>query len=378
MAALAAHGFTLQSIKVKNTFIEEEEPVNLDPADDMIRFAKRQVSEPAPSIGKLMDMTGRQNTWTLASHLLENQLIPEGSQADPTQKDLPGSTDSEHSGSSEPERESDCSDSLRQNSHEGYMSKTTTEPGGGNQVSQSERAIGLAMPDAPLSMFQSQPNAIATAEQHLAFMVASGKQSPPPPWNNVQTIMMRNLPNKVDRSTLRSIIDAAGFMNAYDFVYLPIDPDTEANRGYAFFNFITPGFAFLCRLFFEGKKFCETNSRKTISVMPATLQGFEANYAHYSKTRITQGDPDARPLFLREPCTKTQRGGRNKTQSLIDMATRQLRKQEQQLKGQQRDEFQSTEEKPSLQIRCELLARRATQQTASQQLQASAHTVEAQ
>jgi hypothetical protein len=95
-------------------------------------------------------------------------------------------------------------------------------------------------------------------------------------------------------------------------------------------------------MFFEGKKFCQTNSRKTVSVVPATLQGFEANYAHYSKTRITQGDPDARPLFLREPCNKTQRGGRNKTQSLIDMATKQVWKQEQQLKGQHGDEFRST------------------------------------
>jgi len=150
-------------------------------------------------------------------------------------------------------------------------------------------------------------------------------------WSNVYTVMMRNLPNKVTQQLLLSEMDAAGFVNGYDFVYLPIDPETNANRGYSFINFVTPGLALMFRMHFEGRKFNNFNSNKVVSVVPAALQGFDANYSHYSKTRVKHSDPSARPLFLREPRTKSRRGGKQKTDSLIDLASRQLQKQQQQL-----------------------------------------------
>lgn len=51
------------------------------------------------------------------------------------------------------------------------------------------------------------------------------------------------------------------------------------------------------------------NSAKVVSVTPATLQGFQANYMHYSSARVNRGDPSARPLFLREPSPKMNGGG---------------------------------------------------------------------
>jgi len=137
------------------------------------------------------------------------------------------------------------------------------------------------------------------------------------------------------------MVNTAGFLNMYDFMYLPIDSDTDANRGYAFINFLSPSLSFLFKLIFEGKRFGNSNSHKIVSVVPATLQGFEANYAHYSKTRITQGDPAARPLFFRQPVTnnRSQRGGRNRTQSLIDLAVKQLHQQERQLQEQKQREL---------------------------------------
>merc|ERR1719230_1579146 len=139
--------------------------------------------------------------------------------------------------------------------------------------------------------------------------------------------MMRNLPNKISQATLLTEIEAAGFEDTYDFLYLPIDPDTDANKGYAFINFIKPGFAFLFKMQFEGKKFGgDSNSRKVVAVVPATLQGFEANHAHYSQTRITQADPAYRPLFLRGPLqNKSYQGGKNKPRSLIDEAAKHTR-----------------------------------------------------
>lgn len=124
---------------------------------------------------------------------------------------------------------------------------------------------------------------------------------PPPTWGDTTTIMMRNLPNKYTQRMLLTEINEAGFLGSFDFLYLPIDPETSANRGYAFLNFIDASFAWLFKMANEGNKMKRFNSSKVVSVMPATLQGFDANYAHYSTARVNRGDPAARPLFLREP-----------------------------------------------------------------------------
>jgi len=120
-------------------------------------------------------------------------------------------------------------------------------------------------------------------------------------WETTLTVMMRNLPNKYSQQMLLEEINSSGFQGTYDFLYLPIDTETNANKGYAFINFIDPGFAWMFKTSFEGRKMNRFNSTKHVSVVPATLQGFEANHAHYSKARVSRGDPSARPLFLREP-----------------------------------------------------------------------------
>jgi hypothetical protein len=129
----------------------------------------------------------------------------------------------------------------------------------------------------------------------------TGAAIPPPEWANTTTVMMRNLPNKYTQRMLLTEINHTGFLGTFDFLYLPIDPETNANRGYSFLNFIDPGFAWMFKVTYEGRRMNRFNSNKVVSVMPATLQGFEANYAHYAAARVNRGDPAARPLFLREP-----------------------------------------------------------------------------
>lgn len=161
---------------------------------------------------------------------------------------------------------------------------------------------------------------------------------PPAEWANTMTVMMRNLPNKYTQHMLLEEINQMGFLGGFDFLYLPIDPETTANRGYAFINFIDPGFAWMFKLSFEGRKMNHFNSNKVVSVMPATLQGFEANYEHYSTARVNRGDAAARPLFLREPsghhvaAPRRARGRRGNSGSAIDAASnqRQGRPQQQQ------------------------------------------------
>lgn len=151
---------------------------------------------------------------------------------------------------------------------------------------------------------------------------------PPAQWQNTTTVMLRNIPNKYNRALLLDELDNAGFAQTYDFLYLPIDPETSANRGYAFINLCEPNVAWLVRLMYEGQKMGKFNSDKVVSVVPAALQGFEANYAHYSSARVNRGPAETRPLFLRQPScmpsptTQRRRGGRRSQGSLIDQATR--------------------------------------------------------
>jgi hypothetical protein len=161
---------------------------------------------------------------------------------------------------------------------------------------------------------------------------SSTKLLPPPQsWNrDVTTVMMRNIPNKYTQGMLLTELNTTGFLGTYDFLYLPIDPETNANRGYAFVNFVDSDLAWAFTSFYEGRKMSSFNSSKFVSVTPATLQGFEANHSHYSASRVSRGDPAARPLFLREPqddarhrAPQRNRGGgrRRGVCSAIDLAT---------------------------------------------------------
>lgn len=140
-------------------------------------------------------------------------------------------------------------------------------------------------------------------------------ENPPPEWGSTTTVMMRNLANKYSQRLLLAEINESGFIGTFDFLYLPIDTETNANKGYAFINFSEPGFAWMFKQAYEGRRMQRFNSDKVVSVFAATLQGFDANYAHYASSRVNRGDPACRPLFLRAPSpnmiTKpTARGGR--------------------------------------------------------------------
>lgn len=158
----------------------------------------------------------------------------------------------------------------------------------------------------------------------------TGALLPPPEWAHTTTVMMRNLPNKYTQLMLLEELNRSGFLGTFDFMYLPIDPETNANRGYAFINFIDSGSAWMLKMTYEGCKMNCFNSDKVVTVAAAALQGFEANHAHYSTSRVNRGDPAARPLFLRQSSLQAaksegggrRRGGRRSSGSLIDLAAK--------------------------------------------------------
>lgn len=152
----------------------------------------------------------------------------------------------------------------------------------------------------------------------------------------VTTVMLKNLHNKVTQRMLLDDLKTSGFGDSFDFMYLPIDPTTDQNRGYAFINFLTPVYAWNFKKQHQELGItCGCKSAKKLEIVPAALQGFEANHAHYASARVQRGPPEIRPLFLRSihqgsagSGVNTKRKGR-RYRSLIDKAVSEQQKIEQ-------------------------------------------------
>eukprot|EP00442_Polarella_glacialis_P028421 CAMPEP_0115105528 /NCGR_PEP_ID=MMETSP0227-20121206/36056_1 /TAXON_ID=89957 /ORGANISM="Polarella glacialis, Strain CCMP 1383" /LENGTH=217 /DNA_ID=CAMNT_0002502837 /DNA_START=146 /DNA_END=799 /DNA_ORIENTATION=+ len=114
----------------------------------------------------------------------------------------------------------------------------------------------------------------------------------------VQTLMVRNVPNRYTKKMLLQEIDEAGFGDTYDFLHLPLDPVSGINGGYAFINFVDPEVPGWFRQRFEQARLKLFASSKILSIDPASLQGFEANYKHYANARVAHSsNAEARPFF---------------------------------------------------------------------------------
>jgi len=124
-----------------------------------------------------------------------------------------------------------------------------------------------------------------------------------PPWTDVTTVMMRNLPNKYTQQMLLEELQDSGFRAGpdFDFFYLPMDHSNAANLGYCFINFTATAMANAFAAAFSQKRMRQFNSIKTVVVMPASIQGYERNHTYYSSTRVVQAeDPQYRPLFMKK------------------------------------------------------------------------------
>lgn len=119
-------------------------------------------------------------------------------------------------------------------------------------------------------------------------------------WGDITTVMMRNLPNKYTQRMLVTEIAKAGFESTFNFLYVPIDHQTQANRGYAFINFLDAGTAWDFKMAYDQRKMKRFNSNKLVTVTPAAMQGYDANREHYADSRVARSYVASRPLFIRE------------------------------------------------------------------------------
>ncbi|ELR10446.1 hypothetical protein VC83_00536 [Pseudogymnoascus destructans] len=112
------------------------------------------------------------------------------------------------------------------------------------------------------------------------------------------TIMLRNIPNKIDQQMLKGIIDETSF-GSYDFMYLRIDFANNCNVGYAFINFEDPWHIIAFVEARAGQRWNRYNSDKVAEVSYATIQGKDCLVQKFRNSSVMLEHPSFRPKIFR-------------------------------------------------------------------------------
>ncbi|XP_066394708.1 protein MEI2-like 6 [Miscanthus floridulus] len=111
------------------------------------------------------------------------------------------------------------------------------------------------------------------------------------------SLMIRNIPNDFTRTRLMNILDEhcfienekiapGGVRSEYDFLYLPIDFRSLANKGYAFVNMTSPEAAWRLFEHLHGHWWGFKHSGKTCAVDYAYREGLDELVEHFSGSRF--------------------------------------------------------------------------------------------
>lgn len=117
----------------------------------------------------------------------------------------------------------------------------------------------------------------------------------------VTTVMVRNIPGNYEQQDLLEDLFCLGFRGTFDFLYLPLDRNTNTTVGYGFVNFVNSTFASRCMAALQGYSFQRNDSSRVrrAAASPAYIQGLEANMQHYRKAAIMNAkQKHRRPLVL--------------------------------------------------------------------------------
>jgi len=115
------------------------------------------------------------------------------------------------------------------------------------------------------------------------------------------TAMIRQIPSGYTQRKLMREINCAGFLGRYDFFYLPMDARSHVNRGFAFVNFTSEAAAAEFYNKFHETRLKHIKSDKAILVLPADIQGFEANATrHLAAANTQKRKPQTKPIFFQQ------------------------------------------------------------------------------
>jgi hypothetical protein len=133
-------------------------------------------------------------------------------------------------------------------------------------------------------------------------------------WEGATTVMIRNVSPKVTQSALRAELHARGFgVPHYDFFYLPMNAEKNANAGYAFVNFCDVNIVAAFVQAFDSTTLPGFPSRRRLQVVPASTQGYEANLQHFAHSAVlNHHESDHAPLFLRDSAHKARGKARSR------------------------------------------------------------------
>ncbi|RGP67539.1 meiosis mei2 [Fusarium longipes] len=116
------------------------------------------------------------------------------------------------------------------------------------------------------------------------------------------TIMLRNIPNKVDQPLLKRIVDYSSH-GKYDFMYLRIDFANDCNVGYAFINFVKAEYIVDFVQARANKRWNCFRSDKVAEVSYATIQGKDCLVQKFRNSSVMLEAEHYRPkLFYTVHC----------------------------------------------------------------------------
>lgn len=129
-------------------------------------------------------------------------------------------------------------------------------------------------------------------QQAAAEAAAAAKASAPvaataAPWDKeVSTVLLQNLPRNVSQVVLAKVIALMGFANKIDFLYAPSEFGTKRGMGLAFVNFSSSAdVENFAKVWSQEQPFSAgVKGGRLTRVLPACIQGYDANLATWEKT----------------------------------------------------------------------------------------------
>lgn len=101
------------------------------------------------------------------------------------------------------------------------------------------------------------------------------------------TVMVCELPCRVTQTVFSAALDALGFGDDYDYLYVPTR--RGSGLGYGFVNFLTHSHARAFSNAFQNYQFGGTQSKKVCTVKPARLQGLQENLEQFTRPQRNRG-----------------------------------------------------------------------------------------